>query len=186
MNKHDNRKGYLLAGVLIALAAILIIGVVKLQEQDKLLKTTNAAVNEATNSELMWDEKLPGQSTAPLEEDQMGETDSPYLLDHLPFKEEEVGSISVIHSGIKIGVPTERQYVILQSLRFTDMQAAVTEESSLSEQIILQFNLTNQRVIEVPYNMDSNAFESEGKAYYSDDQVLLLMHGLIRDRKSVV
>lgn len=180
MNKQNNRKGYLLAGVLIALAAILIIGVVKLQEQDKLLKTTNAAVNEALHSEPMVEEESSGQPTAPLEEDQEGEADSPYLLDHLPFKEEEVGSISVIHSGVKIEVPTERQYVVLQSLRFTDMQAAVTEESPLSEQIILQFNLTNQRVMEVPYNIDNNAFEAAGKAYYADDQVLLLMHGLIR------
>ncbi|AZK45478.1 hypothetical protein [Paenibacillus lentus] len=188
MNNHNNRKGYFLAGVLIALAAILIIGIVKLQEQDKLLRTTNAAVNEAVNFERMVEEESSGQEPAPLEEDQMGEADSLYLLDHLPFKEEEVSSIkeeevssiSVIHSGIKIEVPTERQYVILQSLRFTDMQAAVTDESPLSEQIILQFNLTNQRVIEVPYSMDNNAYEVAGKAYYADDQVLLLMHGLIR------
>lgn len=180
MNKHNNRKGYLLAGVLIVLAAILIIGVVILQEQDKLLKTTNAAVNDALNSAPMVEEEPLGQPTASLEEDRAGEEDSPYLLDHLPFKEEEVGSISVIHSGIKTEIPTERHYVVLQSLRFTDMQAAVTETASSSEQIILQFNLTNQRVIEVPYRLDNNAFEAAGKAYYADDQMLLMMHGLLR------
>src|SRR5690606_24899496 len=121
-----------------------------------------------------------GQPTASLEEDRAGEEDSPYLLDHLPFKEEEVGSISVIHSGIKTEVPTERHYVVLQSLRFTDMQAAVTETPPSSEQIILQFNLTKQRVIEVLYRLDNNAFEAAGEAYYADDQMLLMMHGLLR------
>ncbi|MFD3261828.1 hypothetical protein ACE3MQ_24830 [Paenibacillus lentus] len=180
MNKPSNRKGYLLASVLIVLTVIVIIGIVKLQSQDKALKNTGAAaVNDNRNTEPVLEENPAAQPEVPLEQDQQGEADSPYLLDHLPFKEEEVNSISAIHSGTKIEIPSERQYVVLQSLRFTDMQAAVTEAASSSEQVILQFNLANQRVIEVPYNLENNAYEADGKAYYADDQVLLLMHGLM-------
>lgn len=182
MNKPSNRKGYVLASVLIVLTAILIISIVKLQSQDKAPKITGSgAANDTRNAEPVLEENPSAQpEEAHLEQDQEGETDSPYLLDHLPLKEEEVNSISVIRSGTKIEIPSERQYVVLQSLRFTDMQAAVTETASSSEQVILQFNLANQRVIEVPYNLENNAYEANGKAYFADDQVLLLMHGLIK------
>ncbi|WHX49235.1 hypothetical protein QNH46_00555 [Paenibacillus woosongensis] len=185
MNKKSNLKGYLLAGALVVLAAALIIGIVKLQERDQALKVTDAsAAGVALDGELPVKPDLEEQSDISLEQDQNqdqeGEALSPYLLDHLSFQEEEVKSVFAVWKGTKKEIPLERQYVILQSLRFTDMQAAATETASPTGQVIMQFALSDQRIIELPYNLDNNAFESAGKAYYADDQALLLMHGLMQ------
>ncbi|GAA0138135.1 hypothetical protein YSY43_49760 [Paenibacillus sp. YSY-4.3] len=183
MNKHSNLKGYLLAGVLIVLAIALIIGIVKLQERDKALKITDApAVNAANggDSPVNADLSEPPEISLEQNQDQVGEAQSPYLLDHLSFEEEEVNSVFAVWNGTKKEIPVERQYVILQSLRFTDMQAAVTETASPAGQVVLQFALSDQRIIELSYNLGNNAFEAAGKAYYADDQVLLMMHGLMQ------
>lgn len=106
-------------------------------------------------------------------------SDSPYLLAHLPFKEEEVTSIMASWNGKRMPVPAERQYVLLQSLRLTDMKSAAAqpERKTAANPVVLQFELADSS-FELSYDLDNNAFEYQGRSYYADDQVLLLMQGL--------
>lgn len=188
MNNKNKRKGYLLAGMLIVLAAIFIVGIFKLQQQDPSNPVETMGESDAQNSpgsdpSLEFHNAEPVVSPPPseqTEESSSEEAVSPYLLDYLPFTEDEVKSVSVVHGGAKKKVPSERKEVLLQSLRFTDMQAAVTEVPSFAERTVLQFNLNNDQVIELPYYLESNAIAAEGKAYYANDQVMLLMHDLLK------
>ncbi|RRJ63121.1 hypothetical protein EHV15_09415 [Paenibacillus oralis] len=115
-----------------------------------------------------------------------GNAESPYLLDHLPFKEEDVTGITAKSDSGSVQVPAERQAVLLQSLRFTDMQGAVVKENPGAERkpVILQFTL-NDSSYELTYDLALNAFQYDGHAYYADDQVLLLMQGLFRENKDL-
>ncbi|MNJ46624.1 hypothetical protein D3C77_417590 [compost metagenome] len=163
---------------MIVLAAIIIIGISKLQQEGKQAEITDTPINGIVSADP--DVTTNSAEEPDVEADSEEEPASPYLLDHFPFTEEEVKSISASFKGDKKEIPVVRNFVVLQSLRFTDMQAAVTEIPSSTEQTALQFTLVDNRVIEVPYYLDNNSFEFEGKAYYADDQVLLLMHGLFR------
>lgn len=113
-----------------------------------------------------------------------GNAESPYLLDHLPFKEEDVTGITAKSDSGSVQVPAKRKAVLLQSLRFTDMQGAAVKENPVAERkpIILQFTLNNSSY-ELTYDLALNAFQYDGHAYYADDQVLLLMQGLFRENK---
>lgn len=108
--------------------------------------------------------------------------ESPYLLDHLPFKEEDVTAVTAKSDSGSVQVPAERQAALLQSLRLTDMQGAAVKESPEAERkpVVLQFALKNSSY-ELTYDLALNAFQYDGHAYYADDQVLLLMQGLFRE-----
>lgn len=111
---------------------------------------------------------------------------SPYLLDHLPFKEEEVLAITAGGNGLHANVPAERQFVLLQSLRYTDMKSALANPipAASRKPIVLQFKLADTNY-ELTYDLTGNAFEYQGKYYYADDQVLLLMQGLFHEREEL-
>lgn len=72
--------------------------------------------------------------------------ESPYLLDHLPFKEEDVTAVTAKSDSGSVQVPAERQAALLQSLRLTDMQGAAVKESPEAERkpVVLQFALKIQ------------------------------------------
>ncbi|CAM4484757.1 hypothetical protein POTG_04098 [Paenibacillus sp. oral taxon 786 str. D14] len=112
--------------------------------------------------------------------------DSPYLLDHLPFKEEEVLAITAGGNGKNARIPAERQFVLLESLRYTDMKSALAGPMPAASRkpIVLQFKLADTHY-ELTYDLTSNAFEYQGKYYYADDRVLLLMQGLFREREEL-
>lgn len=112
--------------------------------------------------------------------------ESPYLLDHLPFKEEEVQAITGGGNGIDADIPAERQFVLLQSLRYTDMKSALAAPipAASRKPVVLQFQLADTRY-ELTYDLTDNAFEYQGQYYYADDQVLLLMQGLFREQEEL-
>ncbi len=112
--------------------------------------------------------------------------ESPYLLDHLPFKEEEVLAITAGGNGLHANVPVERQFVLLQSLRYTDMKSALAGPipAASRKPIVLQFKLADTNY-ELTYDLTGNAYEYQGKYYYADDQVLLLMQGLFHEREDL-
>lgn len=187
MNKQRSYKGYMLAGILIVLAVVFIISTVKLQQQGQVLNNSDMEASGSLVGKPGLGE-APGQVSEQDEislekgqnQPQEGESESPYLLDHLPFQEEDVKSVFVIRGGEKREIPYERLYVVMQSLRFTDMQAAVTEPAEPAGRVVIQFILDDEQLMDIPYNLENNAFEAAGKAYYADDQVLLLMHGLLK------
>jgi len=112
--------------------------------------------------------------------------ESPYLLDHLPFKEEEVLAITVSGNGKNTRIPAQRQFVLLESLRYTDMKSALAGAvpAASRKPVVLQFKVANTHY-ELTYDLTSNAFEYQGNYYYADDRVLLLMQGLFHEREEL-
>ncbi|MFD1179358.1 hypothetical protein ACFQ3W_24105 [Paenibacillus puldeungensis] len=162
-------------------------------ESSKTVKTTATAI--ATNEEkenasnnTALPEKSPTDSAA--KETDQGEVKSPYLLDHLPFKEDEVKVITVKMEGSSKKLPEEGQHSVLQSLRLTDMKAAAAEAAPSGEaakKAQLHFTLNkNSTSFDLIYNLANNSFEYDGHTYYADDQVLLLMQSLSGEQSEVV
>lgn len=112
--------------------------------------------------------------------------ESPYLLDRLPFTAEEVTAITVGGHGSSYDVPEERRAVLLNSLRFTDMDSALAEPlpAASRQPVVLQFALPGKS-FDLTYDLTANAFEHEGQYYYADDQVLLLLQGLLQEREEL-
>lgn len=121
----------------------------------------------------------------PIDEDIQTALESPYLLDRLPFAAEEVSAITVGGEGHSYDVPEERQVVLLNSLRFTDMDSARAEPlPAASRPVVLQFTLSD-KTFDLTYDLTANAFEYEGQYYYADDQVLLLLQGLLHEHEEL-
>ncbi|WP_028559200.1 hypothetical protein [Paenibacillus pinihumi] len=111
-----------------------------------------------------------------------GAEEAVYLLDKLPFVQEEVQKIFVqsINSDQAVEVPDERKYVILQNLAWLNMEdaAAGAVSPEEKEEARLRFQVKNE-TYEYLYNLKSNTIEADGKAYYADDQVYLLVNELL-------
>ncbi len=114
------------------------------------------------------------------------QAESPYLLDRLPFAAAEVSAITVGGHGHSYDIPEERRAVLLNSLRFTDTESALAEPvpAASRQPIVLQFTLPGKS-FNLTYDLTTNAFEHEGQYYYADDQVLLLLQGLLREREEL-
>ena len=162
-------------------------------ESSQTVKTTATAFTtheekENTSNDAATPEK--SQTDAVVTETNPGEAESPYLLDHLPFKEDVVKAITVNIEGSGKKLPEKGQLYVLQSLRLTDMKAAAaelipTEEAAKKAQ--LHFTLNQKSTsFDLIYNLANNSFEYDGHAYYADDQVLLLMQGLFGEQPEVV
>lgn len=138
----------------------------------------------STNAPVQAPAEEPGEAAG--EANHEAADESPYLLDHLPFKEEEVLAITAGGNGIHADVPAERRFVLLQSLRYTDMKSALAAPvpAASRKPIVLQFKLADTHY-ELTYDLTDNAFEYQGQYYYADDQVLLLMQGLFREREEL-
>lgn len=138
----------------------------------------------STNAPVQAPAEEPGEAAGVANHEAADE--SPYLLDHLPFKEEEVLAITAGGNGIHADVPAERRFVLLQSLRYTDMKSALAAPvpAASRKPIVLQFKLADTHY-ELTYDLTDNAFEYQGQYYYADDQVLLLMQGLFREREEL-
>lgn len=113
-----------------------------------------------------------------------GDDEAVYLLDKLPFDQEEVRAISVQppDSEAEIEVPDTRRYVILQNLAWLNMKAAAAQgvpAPAGKEEAKLRFQVKNE-TYELPYDLGSNTIEADGRAYYADDQVYLLVNELLR------
>lgn len=137
-----------------------------------------------TNAPFQAPAAEPGEAAGDANQETAAE--SPYLLDHLPFKEEEVLGITAGGNGLHAEVPAERRFVLLQSLRYTDMKSALAGPipAVSRKPIVLQFKLADNN-FELTYDLTDNAFEYQGQYYYADDQVLLLMQGLFREREEL-
>lgn len=145
----------------------------------------DAPSDVSTNAPIQAPAAEPGEDA--VGEGNIGaEAESPYLLDHLPFKEEEVLAIAAGANGINADIPADRQFAVLQSLRYTDMKSAlaVPIPAASRKPVVLQFKLTDTRY-ELTYDLTDNAFEYQGQYYYANDQVLLLMQGLFREREEL-
>ncbi|MDU2239464.1 MAG: hypothetical protein E7E23_02725 [Paenibacillus sp.] len=138
----------------------------------------------STNAPVQAPAEEPGEAAG--EANHEAADESPYLLDHLPFKEEEVLAITAGGNGIHADVPAERRFVLLQSLRYTDMKSALAAPvpAASMKPIVLQFKLADTHY-ELTYDLTDNAFEYQGQYYYADDQVLLLIQGLFREREEL-
>ncbi len=138
----------------------------------------------STNAPVQAPAEEPGEAAG--EANHEAADESPYLLDHLPFKEEEVLAITAGGNGIHADVPAERRFVLLQSLRYTDMKSALAAPvpAASRKPIVLQFKLADTHY-ELTYDLTDNAFEYQGQYYYADDQVLLLIQGLFREREEL-
>ncbi|MGG6312921.1 hypothetical protein [Paenibacillus macerans] len=149
---------------------------------------TGVAVDEP-KSDLPASKELPQteQATGDGTGNSPAAAESPYLLDRLPFTEEEVVSVTAGGNGVSRTIPAERQFVLLQSLRFTDMKsaAATVGPAASRKPVMLQFKLADQGRFELTYDLAANAFEYHGQFYYADDEVLLLMQGLFGERKEL-
>lgn len=97
-----------------------------------------------------------------------------YLKDALPFSTEEIRHVWV--SGTMI--PANRIYVILQSLNWLELTKAASENKSVSAGAIIQLQ-TADAIYEIPYDVNTNEFLLGDRRYYADDQVMLLMHGIL-------
>ncbi|TCM93320.1 hypothetical protein EV294_107273 [Paenibacillus sp. BK033] len=98
-----------------------------------------------------------------------------YLKDALPFSTEEVKKIWVKETQ----VPQDRMYVILQNLNMLEMTKAGTDDKPLSTESLIRFE-TADSVYRIPYDVDTNEYHLGGRGYYADDQVMLLMHGILQ------
>ncbi len=96
-----------------------------------------------------------------------GAEEAVYLLDKLPFVQEEVQKIFVqsINSDQAVEVPDERKYVILQNLAWLNMEdaAAGAVSPEEKEEARLRFQVKNE-TYEYLYNLKSNTIEADGKA----------------------
>lgn len=113
-----------------------------------------------------------------------GDDEAVYLLDKLPFDQEDVQAISVQppNSEAEIEVPDTRKYVILQNLAWLNMKEAAADEAQAAagqEEAKLRFQVKNE-TYELPYYLDSNTIEDDGQAYYADDQLYLLVNELLQ------
>ncbi|ACT03980.1 hypothetical protein [Paenibacillus sp. JDR-2] len=97
-----------------------------------------------------------------------------YLKDALPFTTEEVKKIWVKETLI----PQDRMYVILQNLNGLEMTKAASADKTLSEESLIRFE-TADSVYRIPYDVNTNEYLLGGRRYYADDQVMLLMHGIM-------
>ncbi|WP_201008327.1 hypothetical protein [Paenibacillus glycanilyticus] len=98
-----------------------------------------------------------------------------YLKDALPFSTEEVKKIWVKETQI----PQDRMYVILQNLNGLEMTKAASADKTLSEESLIRFE-TADSVYRIPYDVNTNEYLLGGRRYYADDQVMLLMHGILQ------
>ncbi|MBJ6361613.1 hypothetical protein ACFOQM_09970 [Paenibacillus sp. GCM10012307] len=113
-----------------------------------------------------------------------GVEDAVYLLDKLPFTQEEVQKIFVqaMNSDQAVEVPDARNYVILQNLAWLNMEDAAAEAATSTddkEEARLRFQVKNG-TYEYLYNLKRNTIEADGKDYYADDQVYLLVNELLK------
>ncbi|WP_336785249.1 hypothetical protein [Paenibacillus sp. MMO-177] len=98
-----------------------------------------------------------------------------YLKDALPFSTEEVKKIWVKETLI----PHDRMYVILQNLNWLEMTRAVSDNKTFSAESLIRFE-TADSVYAIPYDVNTNEYHLGGRRFYADDQVMLLMHGILQ------
>ncbi|SFE00460.1 hypothetical protein SAMN05216378_1944 [Paenibacillus catalpae] len=98
-----------------------------------------------------------------------------YLKDAIPFSTEEVQNIWVKETML----PAERMYVILQNLNWLELTRAASDNKALSVETLIRLE-TADAVYEIPYDVNTNEYALGDRRYYADDQVMLLMHGLLQ------
>lgn len=105
-----------------------------------------------------------------------------YLKDLLPFNTEQVEQITIEAYGIEqaIPVPEERQQVILHNLNDLDLTKAAAEYTPKPlEPTYMRFH-TADHVYTLSYDLRENEFIIDSKGFYADDEVMLLMYGLLQ------
>lgn len=122
-----------------------------------------------------------------------GKVINPYLLEQQSWKEKDVKAITIKWDGNKASLSKNDTQIILDALRWTDTTIAVAQvvstKSAMSsvssaQDVQLLINIGAKEPVVLAYDVSMNAYKADGKWYYANDQVLLLMNRVIkRDEK---
>lgn len=171
----NKRDLFIIAGVIIVLAIVVVMAIYYKAPSNRSIATTTGG-DSTIELEKEEDKNIPVNS------EPSPSVVLPYLFEMLDFQEEDVKAISVELGGMQKDIPDNRLFVLLQSLRWTDTTVARAEQGPQAddEKAMLHFILQDHDY-DLLYNLSNNTFEVEGVSYYADDQVLLLMQGLLRE-----
>lgn len=123
-----------------------------------------------------------------------GKVINPYLLEQQSWKEKDVKSISIKSKGKQASLSEYESQIILDALRWTDTTIAeaqvatattATSATSSAQGVQLQIDVGAKEPIVLPYNISVNAYAVDGKWYYANDQVLLLMNRVLEQDKKL-
>ncbi|MBP1907595.1 hypothetical protein J2Z32_004272 [Paenibacillus turicensis] len=120
-----------------------------------------------------------------------GKVINPYLLEQQSWKEKDVKAITIKWEGNKASLSKNDTQIILESLRWTDTTIAEVQASSATtatssaQDVQLQIDVGAKEPIVLPYNVSVNAYAVDGKWYYANDQVLLLMNRVLEQDKKL-
>lgn len=122
-----------------------------------------------------------------------GKVINPYLLEQQSWKEKDVKAITIKWDGNKASLSKNDTQIILDALRWTDTTIAVAQvvstKSAMSsvssaQDVQLLINIGAKEPVVLAYDVSMNAYKADGKWYYANHQVLLLMNRVIkRDEK---
>lgn len=109
---------------------------------------------------------------------------SPYLLEQQPWKEGEVQAISIKIGGEQTLLSKYEKEILLDALRWTDTTVAKTDVAPSSKGAQLQIKVGTKQSVVIPYDINVNAYEIEGRWYYANHYVFLLMNRVLgQDKK---
>lgn len=122
-----------------------------------------------------------------------GKVINPYLLEQQSWKEKDVKAITIKWDGNKASLSKNDTQIILDALRWTDTTIAVAQvvstKSAMSsvssaQDVQLLINIGAKEPVVLAYDVSMNAYKADGKWYYANHQVLLLMNRVMkRDEK---
>lgn len=122
-----------------------------------------------------------------------GKVINPYLLEQQSWKEKDVKAITIKWDGNKASLSKNDTQIILDALRWTDTTIAVaqvasaksaTSSMSSAQDVQLIIDIGAKEPVVLAYDVSMNAYKADGKWYYANHQVLLLMNRVIkRDEK---
>lgn len=130
------------------------------------------------------DQHSMDSSPAQSEEKSNEKVINPYLLAQQSWKDKQVQAISIKSAGNQIILSQDDIQIMLDALRWTDTTIAKTKATPSSKKVELHIKVGTQTIL-LPYDVASNAYEVDGKWYYANHHVILLMNRVLERNKKL-